>query len=87
MSLFPNSIFFFLFIYDLNQFATLKLQIIVAFKPWEGEEIKLVKKQAKQVKVVPEEKKRIQRVYRDASVVRSQGNEDGYYACQPGDWT
>jgi ATP-dependent Lhr-like helicase len=62
-----------LFIYDLNPFATLRLQIIVAFKPWKEEEIKLVKKQAKKVKVSPEEMKRMRRVYRNASIVRSQG--------------
>jgi|GEM_PF-2888707 hypothetical protein len=73
------------FVYDLNPFATLKLQIIVVFKPWE-EKLNLAKKQAKKVKVSSEEKKRIQRVYRNASIVRSQGKKGGYCACQVGNW-
>jgi len=47
--------------------------MIVAFKPREEEKITLFKKQAKKVKGFPEENKRIQRVYRNASIVRSQG--------------
>jgi len=50
-------------------------RMIAALKPWEEEEINLVKKQAKKVKVSPEEKKRIQRIYRNASIVRSQGKK------------
>jgi ATP-dependent helicase Lhr and Lhr-like helicase len=49
--------------------------MIAALKPWEEEEINLVKKQAKKVKVSLEEKKRIRRVYRNASIVRSRGKK------------
>jgi ATP-dependent Lhr-like helicase len=49
--------------------------MIAAFKSWEEKEINPVKKQAKKVKVSPEENKRIQRVYRNASIFRSQGKK------------
>lgn len=48
---------------------------MIATLTFREEEINLVKKQAKKVKVTPEEKKRIQRVYRNASIVRSQGKK------------
>ncbi|AKB48815.1 hypothetical protein MSKOL_3038 [Methanosarcina sp. Kolksee] len=49
--------------------------MVADFKPWEEEEIKLVKKGAKKVKVSAEEKKWIRRVYRNASVVSLQGKK------------
>jgi ATP-dependent helicase Lhr and Lhr-like helicase len=49
--------------------------MVAAFKSWEEKEVNLVKKQEKKVKISPEEKKRIQRVYRNANIVRSQGKK------------
>ena len=78
--LFPNQFSF--FIYDLNQLATLK-QMIAAFKPWEEEEIKIFKEQAKKVEVSLKGKMDAESLQECKYNVLA-GEKGGYCACQVG---